>query len=60
MKRKCKRKKTQCNFKCKLCEYYDVLNDFCKEKEITECSKKSLTEFSNCDSYLIKSKFVLF
>lgn len=53
-------KKKKCSLKCSTCQNYDKQSDFCKEKEIEECSKKALTEFSNCDSYLMNEKLVFF
>lgn len=50
----------RCNFKCSTCENYDKHTDFCKEKEIKECSKKSLTEFSQCDDYLVRHNLIMF
>lgn len=55
---KCKGKK--CNFKCCTCEHYDKKADFCKEKEIENCSKQVNTDFSQCENYLIREKLVMF
>lgn len=46
--------------KCTTCQFYEKSIDFCKEKEIENCSKKALTEFSNCESYLINQRYVMF
>ena len=55
------RKKKKCsNFKCSTCEYYDRKNDFCKEKEIENCSKQTKTDFSQCESYLIDERIIMF
>lgn len=55
---KCETKK--CNLKCRTCHYYDKKNDFCKEKEIENCSKQANTDFSQCESYLIDERIVMF
>lgn len=54
----CKNKK--CNFKCNLCQNYDKVKDYCIEKEIENCSKQIHTDFSQCDSYLINHKLIMF
>lgn len=48
------------NLKCKTCEHYNKPTDFCKEKEIVNCSKQVSTDFSQCESYLINKKLVMF
>lgn len=53
-------KNTKCNFKCKTCTYYNAISDFCKEKEIKHCSKKTNTDFSKCDSYLVSERLIWF
>ena len=53
-------KEKKCTLKCKTCEHYNVISDFCKEKEIKHCSKQVNTDFSKCDSYLISEKLVWF
>lgn len=45
--------------KCITCENYSKETDFCKEKCIENCSKAK-TDFSQCDSYLVSSRLVLF
>ena len=55
---KCKNKK--CNLKCCTCTNYDKTKDFCKEKEIKNVSKQVNTDFSQCESYLISEKLVMF
>lgn len=54
VKKKCK------NIKCRTCEYYDRENDFCKEKEIENCSKQTKTDFAQCESYLVDGRIVMF
>ena len=54
----CKEKK--CSFKCSTCEHYDKPTDFCVEKEIENCSKAAHTDFSTCDSYLVKENLIYF
>ena len=54
------KKNNNCNFKCATCEHYDKPTDFCKEKELEQCSKQVHTDFSQCDSYLISEKLVMF
>ena len=53
-------KKKKCGFKCTTCEYYCAKSDFCKEKEIENVTKQPHTDFSVCDSYLIKDKIIYF
>lgn len=53
-------KKKNCNFKCSTCENYCKETDFCKEKSVEECSKQIHTDFSTCDSYLIREDLVMF
>lgn len=54
------KKKKTCNLKCSTCENYCKETDFCKEKEIEEISKQVHTDFSTCDSYLIREDLVMF
>jgi len=54
----CKAKK--CSLKCRTCHYYDKNKDFCNEKEIENCSKQVNTDFSQCESYLIDERIVMF
>lgn len=53
-------KVNKCNLKCRTCHYYDKKSDFCNEKEIENCSKQVNTDFSQCESYLIDEKIVMF
>lgn len=55
-----KNEKTKCNFKCSTCHNYDKSVDYCYEKEIANCSKQVQTDFSTCDSYLIKESLIMF
>ena len=55
---KCKEKK--CSLKCCTCEHYDKNADFCKEKEIENCSKQVNTDFSVCNDYLVRENLVMF
>ena len=55
-----KEKKTKCNFKCSTCHNYDKKYDYCVEKEIEEISKQVHTDFSTCDSYLVREDLVMF
>jgi hypothetical protein len=54
----CKDKK--CNFKCSLCNNYDKARDYCLEKDIEYCSKQVHTDFSQCDSYLVRENLIMF
>ena len=54
------KKAKKCNLKCKTCEHYDRTVDFCKEKEIEDCSKQVNTDFSQCNDYIISEKLVMF
>ena len=54
---KCKKKH---NIKCCTCENYEKETDFCKEKGIEDCSKQINTDFSQCDSFLIREDLVMF
>lgn len=54
------KKKKKCDFKCSTCEHYCKTTDFCKEKQIEECSKQINTDFSKCESYLINEKLIMF
>ena len=53
-------KEKKCNLKCKTCEHYNSIADYCREKEIKHCSKQVQTDFSTCDSFLIKENLVMF
>lgn len=44
-------------FKCKKCEFYDVKNDACKIRELTECSKQDI---EYCIDFLVKRKLIMF
>lgn len=63
MNDKNKRKKEsdkKCGLKCKTCEYYNFVGDFCREKGINHCSQQVHTDFSTCDSFLIRENLVMF
>lgn len=53
-------KSKKCSLKCETCENYNNKTDFCKEKGINNCSKQVKTDFSQCESYLIKHNLVMF
>ena len=55
-----KNKEKKCNLKCNTCEYYNKSKDFCKEKEIENCSKNANIDFSQCDSYLVRENLIMF
>lgn len=50
----------QCGSKCDICEYYNRKSDFCKTKELENCSKAMKTEFAQCDEFLVDKKLVMF
>ena len=54
------KKKQKSSLKCRTCQNYDKNRDFCVEKEIEDCSKQMSTNFSQCDSFLIHDKLVMF
>lgn len=54
------KKEKNIKIKCKTCEHYDKHEDYCFEKDIEECSKQTKTDFSQCDSYLVNEKLVMF
>ena len=53
-------KKKKCNLKCSTCHNYDKKYDYCLEKDIENCSKQINTDFSTCDSYLVKENLIHF
>ena len=55
-----KKEKKKCNLKCSTCEHYCKGIDFCKEKEIENISKNVNTDFSTCDSYLVRENLIMF
>jgi hypothetical protein len=55
-----KHKSRKCNIKCATCEYYSKDTDFCKAREIENCSMQVNTDFAQCSSYLVDSKLVMF
>lgn len=55
-----KEQKKKCSLKCKTCEHYNGVADYCKEKGIKHCSEQIHTDFSTCDTYLISSRLVMF
>lgn len=60
MSKKEKNKKKKCNFKCSTCHNYDKAVDYCYEKDIADCSKQVQTDFSTCDSYLVRENLIMF
>lgn len=54
------KKEKKCNLKCKTCEHYNKISDYCREKEIKHCSKQINTDFSTCDTYLVRENLVMF
>lgn len=60
-KKKAKKPKSQkCNIKCTTCEYYSKDTDFCKAREIENCSMQVNTDFAQCGDFLIKESLVMF
>lgn len=55
-----KKNEEKCSFKCSTCTYFDKTRDYCKEKEIENVTKQPHTDFSTCNSYLIKEKIIYF
>lgn len=53
-------KNNKSHVKCKNCQFYDRKNDYCTEKNIENCAKQFNTDFSQCDSYLIRDNLVMF
>lgn len=53
-------KKMKCGFKCQTCHHYDKPVDYCKEKQIENCSKQVHTDFSKCGEYLVHERLVMF
>ena len=56
----CEHEKKKCNLKCKTCQNYDKKTDFCKEKKVEQCSKQVHTDFSQCESYIVHEKLIMF
>lgn len=54
------KKEIKCSYDCVKCQNRDKNTDFCKVKEIENCSRKAPTEFSKCNDYLIDSKLIMF
>lgn len=50
----------KCNLKCRKCEHYNRVSDFCREKDIKHCSKQVHTDFSTCESFLIRENLIMF
>lgn len=42
---------------CNQCEFHDTDMDYCRAKNVEECSKQELTE---CEEFLVKDKLVHF
>ena len=55
-----KNKENKCSLKCNTCEHYSKKTDFCKEKGIENCSKQVNTDFSQCETYLVRENLVMF
>lgn len=53
-------KENKCNLKCQTCEHYNRINDYCREKNIEHCKKQVHTDFSTCDSFLIRENLIMF
>lgn len=53
-------KNNKCQIKCRNCQFYNRENDYCTEKNIENCSKQINTDFSQCDSYLIRDNLIHF
>ena len=53
-------KNMKCDLKCKYCTHYNQVNDYCREKEINHCSKQIHTDFSTCDSFLVRENLIMF
>ena len=54
------KKSKKCKIKCNQCEFYDAPLDYCSEKDIEDCSKQTHTNFSQCDSFLIREDLAFF
>lgn len=55
-----KTKPVKNNIKCTTCEFYEKETDFCREKEIENCTKQPNTDFSQCNDFIIKESLVMF
>ena len=42
------------------CQNYCKKTDSCKEKKIRDCTKKTMTNFALCESYLVNARFIMF
>lgn len=54
------KKEKKCSLKCKTCEHYNRVSDYCREKEIKHCSQQVHVDFSTCDSFLVRESLVMF
>lgn len=55
-----KYKKKKCGIKCYTCEHYNRIADYCREKGIEHCKEQVHTDFSACDSFLIRENLIMF
>lgn len=53
-------KKVKCDYNCVTCQHREKKTDFCKVKQIENCSKVAPTEFSKCTDYMIDEKLIMF
>lgn len=53
-------KEKKCTLKCKTCVHYNRVSDYCREKDIRHCSKEVNTNFSQCESYLVRENLIWF
>lgn len=59
-KKRSNKKNDQRKIKCRQCEFYNCDDDYCMERDIENCSRQTNINFSKCDSFLVKEKFVMF
>lgn len=55
-----KDKKKKCAIKCATCEHYNRISDYCREKDIKHCKQQVHTDFSTCESFLIRENLIHF
>ena len=53
-------KNNKCKIKCKNCQFYDREDDYCTERDIENCTKQTIVNFSQCDSYLTRDDLIYF
>ena len=54
------KKNNKCKIKCRTCHFYILEDDYCTERDIESCTRRTNVNFSKCPNFLIRENLVMF